>query len=316
MEGIFESQNGVTEAIVWYAWWSEEDASYEKVGAGVTRHREAVEVTYNSELVSYEKLIELYFTQIDPTQSDGQFADRWYHYTTAIYTQDEEERILATEFINNLDNSKKFDTPIAVKVEDFTTFFPAEDYHQDYYKKSSLKYSLYKKWSGREGYIEQTWGKELDKLTQDDLRKRLTPIQYKVTQEEWTEPPFQNEYNDNKRAGIYVDIVDGTPLYSSLDKYDSGTGWPSFTKPIDPNNISFKEDKKLWSTRIEVRSKYADSHLGHVFDDGPVDQGGKRYCMNSAALRFIPVEDLEKEGYGEWKSLFDNTSLWKNSSPL
>jgi methionine-R-sulfoxide reductase len=126
-----------------------------------------------------------------------------------------------------------------------------------------------------------------------------------VTQEDGTEPPFKNEYWDNKRDGIYVDIVDGTPLYASLDKYDSGTGWPSFTRPIDPNNITFKEDRKLFSTRIEVRSKYADSHLGHVFDDGPTDRGGKRYCMNSASLRFIPLEDLEKEGYGEWKSLFD-----------
>jgi peptide methionine sulfoxide reductase msrA/msrB len=191
-----------------------------------------------------------------------------------------------------------------VKVEDFTTFFPAEDYHQDYYKTSSLKYSLYKKGSGREGYIERTWGKELTELSKDDLRSRLTPLQYEVTQEEGTEPPFRNEYHDNKRAGIYVDIVDGTPLFSSLDKYDSGTGWPSFTRPIDPTAVKFEEDNTLFSKRIEVRSKNADSHLGHVFDDGPVDRGGKRYCMNSAALKFIPLEDLEKEGYSEWRSLF------------
>lgn len=305
MEGIFEAQIGVKEAIVWYAGGKAEDATYERVWAGITDHREAVEIIYNPSIINYEKLVELYFTQIDPTQADGQFADRGPQYTTAIYVQDTSERQIATDFIKSLDTSKKFDKPIAVKVEDFSTFFPAEDYHQNYYKTSSLKYSLYKKGSGREGYIERTWGKELETLTKEDLRNRLTPLQYEVTQEEGTERAFQNEYWDNHKPGIYVDIVDGTPLFSSLDKYDSGTGWPSFTKPIDPNNIKFEEDKKLWMSRIEVRSKYADSHLGHVFDDGPGDRGGKRYCMNSASMRFIPLEDLEKEGYGEWRSIFD-----------
>ncbi len=140
--------------------------------------------------------------------------------------------------------------------------------------------------------------------TKEELKKILTPLQYSVTQEADTERPFANEYNDNKEDGIYVDIVDGTPLFSSLDKYDSGTGWPSFVKPIDPSTITLKEDRKFWSTRTEVRSKHADSHLGHIFDDGPTDRGGKRYCMNSAAFRFIPVADLEKEGYGKYLSLF------------
>ncbi len=304
MEGIFESQIGVKEAISGYAWGSAEDASYEKVGAGDTKHREAVEVIYNPTLISYEKLVDLYFTQIDPTQKDGQFADIGFQYTTAIYIQNEEERRISIEYIKNLDTSKKFDTPIAVKIEDFTTFFPAEEYHQDYYKKSSLKYKLYKKGSGREDYIRDTWWKEIESLSKEDLKTKLTQIQYQVTQEWGTEKPFTNEYNDNKREGIYVDIVDGTPLYSSLDKYDSGTGWPSFTKSIDPTAVKFEEDDTFFSKRIEVRSRNADSHLGHVFDDGPVDKWGKRYCMNSAALRFIPLEDLEKEGYGEWRALF------------
>jgi peptide methionine sulfoxide reductase msrA/msrB len=178
-----------------------------------------------------------------------------------------------------------------------------------------MRYNYYRSGSGRDQFLRKTWGNNTDTGTQKTsgafrkpdepiLRKKLTPLQFEVTQRKGTERPFQNEYWDNKREGIYVDIVSGEPLFSSRDKFESGTGWPSFTKPLEPDNISEKEDRSLFMKRVEVRSSQADSHLGHVFPDGP-KPAGLRYCMNSAAFRFIPKEDLEKEGYGEYLKLYD-----------
>jgi peptide methionine sulfoxide reductase msrA/msrB len=193
-------------------------------------------------------------------------------------------------------------------------FYRAEEYHEDYYKKNPVRYKFYRYNSGRDKYLERSWAKEdtmtpttLDrtfrKPTDEVLRKRLTPLRYKVTQNNAIEPAFRNEYWDNKKEGIYVDIVTGEPLFSSLDIYESGTGWPSFTRPLEPDNIVNKEDRSLFMTRIEVRSKHGDSHLGHLFDDGPKPTK-LRYCMNATALRFIPKEDMEKDGYGTDVGLF------------
>lgn len=196
-----------------------------------------------------------------------------------------------------------------------TTFYPAEDYHQGYSKKNPVRYNYYRWNSGRDQFLQKIWGSgekaaanpgnlgKYSKPSDEVMRQKLTPLQYQVTQKEGTEPPFHNEYWDNLREGIYVDIVSGEPLFSSTDKYDSGTGWPSFTKPLEPGNIAAREDRRLFTVRTEVRSKHGDSHLGHVFPDGP-PPSGLRYCMNSVALRFIPQEDLEKEGYGKYRSLF------------
>lgn len=207
--------------------------------------------------------------------------------------------------------SGKFQRDIVTEIIPASKFYVAEDYHQDYYKKSSIRYKLYRAGSGREAYLKSIWDdttknndSKFEKPSEEELKNRLTPLQYNVTQSCGTEKAFDNEYWDYKKEGIYVDIVSGEPLFSSLDKFNSGTGWPSFTKPIETDNILEKEDKSLSMSRTEVRSKYADSHLGHLFDDGPASTG-LLYCINSAALRFIFKEDLEKEGYGQDKKLFE-----------
>lgn len=319
VEADFEKLPGVVSVVSGYAGGTLAYPDYENYAE--YGHREVVQVTYDTSLLSYENLVEYGIKHSDPTDPDGSFYDRGIEYAPAIYYADATEKMFAEKMIAEIDASGVYEKPLAIALLPRVVFWPAEEYHQDYYKKNPIRYAYYRNASGRDAFVKKHWGEsprlwsrgvaqptrlgetdwsQYKKPSLMDLQKKLTPLQYTVTQEGGTEKPFDNEYNTNKAEGIYVDVVSGEPLFLSSDKYDSGTGWPSFVKPITLDAVVTLEDKKLLSTRVEVRSRHADSHLGHVFDDGPVDRGGKRYCMNSSALRFIPKERMEEEGYGKY----------------
>lgn len=305
VEAYFTRVYGVADAASGYANGRTQSPTYEDVGSG-SGHAETVRVTYDPDRVSLERLLKLYFKIIDPTSLNKQGNDRGLQYRTGIYFQDDADQQTAEAVVKSVQAGYR--TPIVTELKPLANFSLAEDYHQDYLEKHPDGY-CHTDFSSLNNVTLPPERRKVDsslyrKPSDAELRKRLSPEEYAVTQEADTEHAFSNRYWDNYAPGLYVDIVTGEPLFSSVDKYDSKCGWPSFTRPIDPDVIRSKSDLSFGMVRTEVRSRVGNTHLGHVFDDGPADRGGLRYCINSASIRFVPAESLAKEGYAAFESMF------------
>lgn len=295
---------GVYDVTSGYANGNFDNPTYYEVIGG-SGHAETVHVRYDPQYTDLRTLLDLFFEVVDPTTVNRQGNDVGPSYRSGVYYTDEADLTVIDEVIADLD--AMYDKEIQVEVLPLDGYFIAEEYHQDYLEKNPNGYCHIEFDDIEEQNLElEEVVKEHElysKPSDDEIKEMLTSLQYEVTQLDGTERSFNNEYWDNKEDGIYVDIVSGEPLFSSSTKYVSGTGWPSFYAPIDNEFIQYHEDNSLFTTRIEVRSTYGDSHLGHVFPDGPEEHGGLRYCMNSAALRFIPYESMEAEGYGDYMDM-------------
>ncbi|MDR0838268.1 MAG: peptide-methionine (R)-S-oxide reductase MsrB [Oscillospiraceae bacterium] len=290
---------GVVKTAVGYANGSTENPTYEDVCTRGTGHAETVEVVYDESALPLTRLLDLYAQVIDPTSVNRQGGDAGTQYRTGIYYTDGDDEEIIRGWLVLLGES--LDAPVAIECAPLAQFFPAEEYHQGYLDRNPNGYChipAAKFEDARRAGSPRTVG-------DGALRGRLTPMQYEVAVNGATEPPFRNEYFDNFRAGIYVDIVSGEPLFVSADKFESGCGWPAFARPIDAAALKTLRDGSYGRERTEVRSAKSGAHLGHVFDDGPEALGGLRYCINSAALRFVPAEDMEREGYGALRSLVE-----------
>lgn len=293
LEKYLENIGGVLYTEVGYANGITKDPTYEEVCYNNTGHAETVKVIYDDSKISLDFLLDLYYDVINPTSVNRQGGDVGSQYRTGIYFTDDKDEEIAIRSISKLQNN--YNEKIAIEVMPLLNYYKAEEYHQKYLNKNPA------------GYCHISSDKfekvKFIKKPNDELKRILSPTQYKVTQENATEPPFQNEYYNHFEEGIYIDITSNQPLFISTDKFESGCGWPSFSKPINDDLIKEITDRSHGMIRTEVRSKLGDSHLGHVFDDGPKERGGLRYCINSASLRFIPKKDLEKEGFGEYIKL-------------
>jgi peptide methionine sulfoxide reductase msrA/msrB len=302
VEEYFSRIPGVLDAVSGYVNGSTENPTYEDVCRKDTGYAETVRVQYDASIVSLPMLVEQFFKIIDPLSLNRQGNDVGSQYRSGVYYTEEADKAVIQNVFDA--EQRKYGRAIVTELLPLSNFYPAEEYHQDYLKKNPNGYChidfslLDSSMPEKPPEIANTKQATYTRPSDEIIRSMLTPEQYHVTQEAGTERAFSGEYYDNHAPGLYVDVVTGEPLFSSVDKYDSGCGWPSFTKPIDQSAVLERQDKSHGMERVEVRSRAGDSHLCHVFEDGPHDKGGLRYCINSLSLRFIPYDEMEKAGYG------------------